>query len=82
MIARVQVGTSEYARHSAEETFYLRRLSRLARLAAPTGGGFATEQLLRHAIFATYVDCREHGLEAEAREILSETTHQQAVGVA
>jgi len=82
MIARFPAEAQEVARHSSEETFYLRRLSRLARLIPSPGSGFAAEQLLRHAIFSTYVDCRQYGLEAEAQDILREATTRQAVRTA
>ena len=51
--------------------FFLARLQRLVQLSAPTSAAFNSEMLRRRAIYATYVDCRELGLEPEAHQILS-----------
>lgn len=82
MIARLPAEALKAAHHSSEETFYLCRLNRLAGLVPSPGSAFRSEQLLRHAIFSTYVDCRQHGLEHEAQEILAAATSQQTVSVA
>lgn len=81
MIARFPAEAQKVARHSSEETFYLHRLSRLVGLFPSPGSVFRSEQLLRHAIFSTYVDCRQHGLEHEAQEILSKATYRQTAPV-
>jgi hypothetical protein len=63
------------ARPTPEQTYYLDRLTRLARKAALLGRYLVPTdrrmRLLNHAIFSTYDDCRALGVDVEARAILA-----------
>jgi hypothetical protein len=50
---------------------YLNRLARLVELQPTPGLLFDAERLLHHAIYATYVDCRDLGLEQEANALVA-----------
>jgi hypothetical protein len=50
--------------------FFLVRLDRLAHLDPRPNRDFDAVRLLRLAIYSTYVDCCQLGLESEARAIL------------
>jgi hypothetical protein len=51
--------------------FYLNRLERLVALHPTPGLPFDAERLLHHAIYATFVDCRNLGLEQEAHTLVA-----------
>ncbi|HLH72764.1 MAG TPA: hypothetical protein VKX96_05730 [Chloroflexota bacterium] len=50
--------------------FFLDRLDRLTRLTPEFRARFNAEQLLRHAIYSTYLDCRECEAVEPAQTIL------------
>ena len=60
---------------SAESTtrlqrLFIARLNRLVHLEATPNRDVDTAQLLRRAIYSTYIDCRELGLGDQARSII------------
>jgi hypothetical protein len=67
-----QLSTAVAARreHHDLAIYFLRRLERLARLEADSGLPFDGEHLLRHAIYATYLDVRGLGYDEPARLLL------------
>ena len=50
--------------------FFLDRLDRLTKLTPEVGARFNAEQLLHHAIYSSYLDCREHGTGEAAQAVL------------
>lgn len=67
------------AAHSAQQAYFLERLTRLVRKATLLRRylvpGDRRMRLLNHAILSTYDDCRALGLAAEARAILAAGCH-------
>jgi len=60
------------------DVLLLTRLHRLIHLTASPDAPFDEEKLIRKAIYSTFIDCRERGLERQATVILNEG---QRVGV-
>lgn len=71
MITRFPLRTEIMPSISPEGAFDVRRLERLVKLVPAASASFDSACLLHHAIFATYIDCREHGLERQALEIVA-----------
>ena len=63
-------GETQDLTHALGE-FYLNRLERLVTLRPTPGLPFDAARLLHHAIYATYVDCRNLGLEQEAHALVA-----------
>jgi hypothetical protein len=61
--------------------FFVSRLQRLVTLHPEHGSRFDAERLLHHAIYSTYVDCRELGLGPEATAIVGPLQPRSVVGV-
>jgi hypothetical protein len=64
----------ESAPHTAEQTFFLERLTRLSRKTVLLGRYLVPAdrrlQLLNRALLSTYEDCRRLGVGDEAHEVL------------
>jgi hypothetical protein len=63
-------GETQDLTHALGE-FYLNRLARFVALQPTPGLLFDAERLLHHAIYATYMDCRDLGLEHEANALIT-----------
>ena len=61
----------EVAENTRWNTFFLARLERLVHTEPMSAIAFNAEHLRRRAIYLTYLECRERGLEDQARAILA-----------
>lgn len=71
MVTQYQTGSSAETTTSLTwSEFFLHRLDHVTRLHGAPGRGYDADKLLRRGIYSTYVDCRELGVGAQARDLL------------
>jgi len=71
MLMRTRSGRETRVPRDGFPGIFLTRLERLVDLRPATDLPFNAESLLRHAIYATYVDCRELGLDQPAQALMA-----------
>jgi|GEM_PF-5164524 len=64
--------------YSRDDLFFLKRLERFVALPRVAANGFNADQLRSRAIYSTYLECRERGLESEARAIVYRAPREEA----